>query len=67
MHAWSCRECTFEIIFGLARFFDLTSKHKLNFHAKANFGDISVLNATLVWTIRFVVLSGLSIVTGNVS
>lgn len=48
-------------------FFDLTSKHKLNFHAKANFGDISVLNATLVWTIRFVVLSGLSIVTGNVS
>ena len=42
MHLWSCFECRFEIIFGLAKHFNLTFKHKPRFNAKANFGDISV-------------------------
>lgn len=41
MHLWSFYECRFEIIFGLAKYFKLTFKHKPCFHAKTNFGDIS--------------------------
>ena len=41
MQLWSCYECRFEIIFGPAKYFNLTFKHKPRFHAKANFGDIS--------------------------
>ena len=34
MHLWSFYECRFEIIFGLAKYFKLTFKHKPCFHAK---------------------------------
>ena len=41
MHLSSCDECRFEIIFGPATYFNLTFKHKLPSHAKANFCDTS--------------------------
>ena len=40
MRLWSCSGCKFEIIFVPPKHFNLTSKHKPRFHAKANFGDI---------------------------